>query len=137
MGKHKKIITEIDVRFRDIDAMGHVNNAVFFTYFEEGRKVFLKTLFNIVNPRDYNFILAYIRCDFLRPITPDVQISLQMWIGEIGKKRFDLVYSLVNRDEEAIVYARGRSRQVGFDYQTQKTNEIPDYFLKKISDYIE
>ncbi|MBU2497282.1 MAG: thioesterase family protein, partial [Proteobacteria bacterium] len=42
MGKHKELITELAVRFRDIDAMGHVNNAVFFTYFEEGRKAFLE-----------------------------------------------------------------------------------------------
>jgi acyl-CoA thioesterase FadM len=37
----EKISTHIEVRFRDIDSMGHVNNAVFLTYFEEGRKVFL------------------------------------------------------------------------------------------------
>jgi len=133
---HRKITTDIDIRFRDIDAMGHVNNAVFFTYFEEGRKTFLKTLFNIVHPRDYNFILAHIRCDFFKPITPDDAVSLQMWVDEIGNKRFDLIYCLINPDDEAVVYARGQSRQVCFDYAAQKTIEIPKYFLERISNYM-
>ncbi|MBL7226216.1 MAG: hypothetical protein ISS59_08770, partial [Desulfobacteraceae bacterium] len=50
MNRHKKLNIDINVRFRDIDSMGHVNNAVFFTYFEEGRKAFLHTLFNIIEP---------------------------------------------------------------------------------------
>ncbi len=69
MIEHKKIVTEIKTRFRDIDSMGHVNNAVYLTYFEEGRKEFIYSLFGIINPEDYNFILAHIACDFLKPIS--------------------------------------------------------------------
>ncbi len=86
---HKKIITDIIVRFRDIDSMGHVDNAVFFTYFEEGRKKFLRLLFNIVKPEEYNFILAHISCDFLNPIKISDPISLQLWVGEICQRKFD------------------------------------------------
>jgi acyl-ACP thioesterase len=42
MGEHKRVVADLTVRFRDIDAMGHVNNAVFFTFFEEGRSAFLR-----------------------------------------------------------------------------------------------
>ena len=48
MHKYDKISTDIEVRFRDIDSMGHVNNAVFLTYFEEGRKAFLSKVLDIV-----------------------------------------------------------------------------------------
>ena len=44
MRNHKQVVVQVPLRFRDIDAMGHVNNAVFFTLFEEGRKVFLEDL---------------------------------------------------------------------------------------------
>ncbi len=64
---NKTIITNLSVRFSDIDAMGHVNNAVFFTYFEEGRKEFLYSLFNIINPEDYSFILAHLTVISLNP----------------------------------------------------------------------
>ena len=132
---HKKIITDITVRFRDIDSMGHVNNAVFFTYFEEGRKEFLSLLFNIVKPEDYNFILAHISCDFLKPIRISDPISLHLRVGEIGRKKFDLVYAIVSRDDESIVYAQGRSVQIFFEYKKNATLPIPQYFLDKILEY--
>jgi acyl-CoA thioester hydrolase len=137
MSGHKKININIDVRFRDIDSMGHVNNAVFFTYFEEGRKAFLHTLFNIMHPEDYNFILAHISCDFLRPVKLDDSIMLQLWVGEIGEKRFNIKYSLVNSSDESIIYAKGKSVQVFFDYKKNKTAPISKYFMEKISNYIE
>lgn len=131
----KKIVTDIVVRFRDIDSMGHVNNAVFFTYFEEGRKEFLRTLFNIVEPEEYNFILAHIGCDFLKPIRISDPVSLHLWVGEIGRKKFDLVYHIVNRNDESILYAKGRSVQIFFDYKRNATLPIPGDFLVRILEY--
>ena len=136
MNTHRKIITDIKVRFRDIDSMGHVNNAVFFTYFEEGRKEFLHKLFSIVNPKEYNYILAHIRCDYLKPVKLDDTISLQLWVSEISKKRFNLKYRLVNKGNESIVYAEGQSVQVCFDYKKNSTIPITNDFLEKISEYI-
>jgi acyl-CoA thioester hydrolase len=132
---HKKIIADITVRFRDIDSMGHVNNAVFFTYFEEGRKEFLRQLFNIVRPEDYNFILAHISCDYLEPVRISDPIFLQLWVGEIGTKKFDLIYSIVSREDESIVYAKGRSVQIFFDYKKNVSLPIPQYFLDTIREY--
>lgn len=134
---HKKIITDITIRFRDIDSMGHVNNAVFFTYFEEGRKEFLHTLFNIVNPGEYNFILAHIACDYLKPVRISDPVSLQLWVGETGHKKFDLLYKIINRNDQSIVYASGRSVQIFYDYKKNLTMPIPQYFLDKIVEYTE
>jgi len=134
---NKKIITDITIRFRDIDSMGHVNNAVYFTYFEEGRKEFLRSLFNIVNPDEYNFILAHIRCDYLKPIRISDPISLHLWVGEIGQKKFDLLYAIVNRDDSSTVYATGLSVQIFYDYKKNTTIPIPQYFLDKILEYAE
>jgi len=137
MSKHKKIIADIGVRFRDIDSMGHVNNAVFFTYFEEGRKEFLHQLFHVVHPEDYNFILAHIECDFLKPVKMTDILSLQLWISEIGQKRFNLKYRLIKRDDESIVYAQGKSVQVFFDYKRNSTMPIPKDFRERIAEYAE
>lgn len=134
---HKKIVTGITIRFRDIGSMGHVNNAVFFTYFEEGRKEFLRSLFNIVNPEEYNFILAHISCDFMKPVRISDPITLQLWVGETGQKKFDLMYKIVNRDDESIIYASGRSVQIFYDYSKNSTEPIPPYFLEKILEYAE
>ncbi len=134
---NKTIITNLTVRFSDIDAMGHVNNAVFFTYFEEGRKEFLYSLFNIINPEDYSFILAHLDCDFIKPVTLSDTIVLHTWIGEISNKRFDFKYRIVNRQKEGVVYAEGHSVQVFYDYTEQSTVPIPDSFREKIMVYQE
>lgn len=117
--------------------MGHVNNAVFFTYFEEGRKEFLRSLFNIVNPDEYNFILAHISCDYLKPLRISDPISLQLWVGEIGQKKFDLLYKIVNRYDGSVVYAAGRSVQIFYDYKKNVSMPISQHFLDKIKEYTE
>jgi acyl-CoA thioester hydrolase len=137
MNSHKKIIADMDVRFKDIDSMGHVNNAVFFTYFEEGRKAFFQTLFDMAKPGDFNFILAHISCDFLRPVKLNDSACVQLWISETGGKKFGIKYILADKNDESIIYAKGYSVQVFFDYKKNKTVPVPEAFLEKISDYIE
>ena len=137
MAEHKKIVTEIKIRFRDIDSMGHVNNAVYLTYFEEGRKEFIQSLFGITNPEDYNFILAHISCDFLKPIKISDTVLLEIWVGEIGKKRFDFMYKLLKsvNDNESSVCAKGHSVQVFFDYKQNTTLPIPEQIRNKLYEF--
>jgi acyl-CoA thioester hydrolase len=135
---HKKIASDIHIRFKDIDSMGHVNNAVYLTYFEEGRKEFVHSVFGIVNPEEYNFILAHISCDFVKPIRISDAVSLEIWVGTIGRKRFDFIYRLAGKDEngdESPVYAKGRSVQVFFDYKKNTALPIPEHIREKILEY--
>jgi acyl-CoA thioester hydrolase len=137
MEKFKKISLQIATRFRDLDAMGHVNNAVFFTYFEEGRKAFIGKLLGIVEPSDYSFILAHIECDYLRAVTLSNEILLEIWIGQIGEKSFTFKYAVLARKDRTIVYARGESVQVFFDYKQGKTCDATPDFIEKVSSYVE
>ena len=83
---------EIEVAFRDIDAMGHVNNAVFFTYFEEGRKAFLEEVLGIHEPSEYPFILAHVHCDYVKPIRLGDSLCIHVWIGVVGSRKFSFKY---------------------------------------------
>lgn len=135
MTKSKTLSADIEVRFRDIDAMGHVNNAVFFTYFEEGRKHFVHQVLGTSGPSDFSFILAHARCDYLRPIRLDHRVSLRIWVSEIGDKRFNLKYALVDADDEAVVFARGESVQVCFDYQQNRSTAVSEELREKLVAY--
>ena len=137
MNIFKKFSINISIRFRDIDFMGHVNNAVFFTFFEEGRKAFLNKILNISDPDDYNFILAHISCDYLKPVKINDLITLQLWIGKTGSKSFTFIYKLINKKDDLLVYAKGKSVQVFFDYKKNCTIQIPNEFIDKISEYTE
>jgi acyl-CoA thioesterase FadM len=73
--------TAINVRFNDIDAMGHVNNAVLFTYFEEGRKALFLERLKGVKGGGFNFILAHIQCDYLLPVRLEDRPVLKMTVS--------------------------------------------------------
>ena len=126
---------QIQVRFRDIDGMGHVNNAVFFTYFAEARLAFFQKISNSTDFSTFSFILAHISCDFLRPVTLNTRLSLEIWVKEIGINSFGLGYKLVDLFDESITYAKGESVQVCFDYGENKPIAVSAALKQKLSEY--
>jgi len=126
--------TPVPVRFRDLDAMGHVNNAVYFTYFEEGRKGFFLG-FNPDESQAFNFILARITCDYLRPAGLKSSLVVQIRVTDIGRKSFQLEYRLVDAADAAVVYAKGESVQVCYDYGKNTSIEVPEDMREKLAGY--
>jgi acyl-CoA thioester hydrolase len=136
MHTDKVFSTNIEVRFRDLDALGHVNNAVFFTYFEEGRKQFSKKVFDVSDSSDFKFIMAHIRCDFIRPIRLNDHIILHMWVKDIGTKSFSFKYHIVDFADETKVYAAGESTQVWYDYDKNRSIEVPVRMRERMTRYL-
>ncbi len=136
MPSNKIFSTDIDVRFRDLDALGHVNNAVFFTYFEEGRKNFSKKIFKVSDPSDFTFILAHIRCDYLKPIKFNGNITLKMWVKHIGNRSFSFGYKLMDAKDESMVYATGESVQVCYDYTADTSMAVTDTMREALAQYL-
>jgi len=130
-----KVTIEIPVRFVDLDAMGHVNNAVYFTYMEEGRVAYFRKLFPDVGAGDFDkhfpFILADIQCSFKSPLELNDIAVVSVSANEMGNKSFAFKYCLKDKASGREV-ATGRSVQVMFDYQSQKTYPIPDDIRNKI-----
>lgn len=135
MNKNRIFKLDIDVRFRDLDALGHVNNAVYFTYFEEGRKSFFDDLYPEHDPYDFRFILAHIRCDFIRQATLKDRLTLHMAAGDIGRKSFKLYYELTDRNDSEIVFAKAESVQVCYDYKSNETVRVSDELKQRFSKY--
>ena len=136
MHSDKLFSINIEVRFRDLDALGHMNNAVYFTYFEEGRKYFSKKEFGISGISDFKFIMAHIQCDFIRPIQFNDHVILQMWVKDIGTKSFSFEYRLVDFSDEAMVYATGESIQVCYDYEKNRSIEVPAKMREGLTRYL-
>ncbi len=132
----KKFEIKIQVRFKDVDAMGHVNNAVYFTYFEQGRLEFYMSNFGKDCFKIYPFILARCEANFYKEIRlEEKEVILRMWAGEFGNKSYKFFYELVSKDGK-VKFADGVSVQVFFDYNSKKTIPIPEDFKEKIKDYI-
>ena len=127
---------EIPVRFRDLDAMGHVNNAVFFTYFEIGREsLWADHISGRIHKANSYFILAHISCDFIRPITLETRLTLNLAVRKIGKKSFDFLYILNDSNDESVEYARGESVQVCYDYSQNRSIELSAEFREILMNF--
>ncbi len=136
MDRTKNFILDLSIRFRDIDSMGHVNNAVYFTFFEHGRVEFFKKVFRTVDLKDIDIIIGHIRCDYLAPIRLMDEVSLHQWVSKIGRKSFEFRYDLVSQAEDSLIYAKGTSVQVFYDYEKDSSGIIPDQYRRKLEPYL-
>jgi acyl-CoA thioester hydrolase len=124
----------IRTRFRDTDMLGHVNNAVYSTYFEAGRLEYWAEFTGSYSFKNWPFILARSEIDFLAEAHAAQDLTLGVRVARLGKKSFDLEYLLV-RDEDGLAIARGRSVQVMFDYRTKKTMPISDDARARLTEF--
>ena len=132
MNTAKTFELDIDVRFRDLDALGHVNNAVYFTYFEEGRKTLFRSIFG---DNSFRFILAHACCDYIKPAVLNDRLTLLMKVGKIGTKSFKLRYDLTDRKDSDILFAKGESVQVCFDFDRNRSIPVSDALKDKLLEY--
>jgi len=137
MDNKNRFTSKQAVRFRDLDAMGHVNNATYFTYMEDARKDFCSYLFHYSSPEDYPFILAGISCDFNQPVRlEDKVLAVDLWSSHLGRKSFTFNYEIYRPENPSWIFATGKSVQVFYDYQSNKTIEIPDSFKEKMKNFL-
>ena len=118
------------VRFRDLDAMGHVNNAVFLTYIESARVAFLQHLGAATSLEDMSIIVARIEIDFRAPVGFGEEVRVSVHASRFGGKSFDLDYEL--RVEDTVV-AEARSVLVAYDYGKGQAIELPDEWREKLA----
>ena len=119
------------VLFRDLDAFGHVNNAVFFTYFEWGRALLWFDLTGRSTPRDIDFIVAHAQCDFRRQLGLEV-IEIRTRIGEMRGSSFDFHVEIRNAADE--VAAVGKVVVVLWDWARQSKVAITDALRRKVAE---
>ena len=109
------------VRFRDLDAMAHVNNAVFLTLTESARIAYFSALGAGDDPLQ-NLILARVEVDFRSPITFGEEIEVGVRTSRMGTKSFELEYEV---RADGRLAAEGKSVLVGYDYERGESVAIP------------
>jgi acyl-CoA thioester hydrolase len=124
----------INIRFADIDVMGHVNNAVYLSYFEQARMAYFKDL--LKGEWDWNkhgILLARNEIDYKLPVLLHDDLSIHTRVTHIGKKSLTLSYRVdVERAGERMVCAEGKSVLVCFDYHENQTIEVPTEWREKM-----
>lgn len=107
---------ELEVRFRDCDPLGHVNNAVYLTYLEAARFAWWHAMFGPDGLREHGFILARVEIDYRRAALPGQRMLVRLGISAIGRSSFTIEYEIVASSGGELV-AQARSVQVAYDYE--------------------
>ena len=121
----------VHVRFRDIDALGHVNNAVYFTYMESARTEYWMKLFELRELREVNFIVAHAECDYKVAARFGDELEVSIWTSSIGNSSFVWDYE-IRRVSSGEFIASGKTIQVYYDYAQEKTLPVPDEVRQKL-----
>ena len=121
--KHK---TEIKVRFSDLDAMHHVNNATYLTYLEEARIDYFNRLFNRKKESiDFEAVIARIEIDYIFPIVLGDNIEVYTRISNLGNKSVDVLHIIAIRKETGLIKAAASvTKLVYYDYKSRTTKKI-------------
>jgi acyl-CoA thioester hydrolase len=118
------------VVFRDVDAFGHVNNAVYLTYFEWARAQMWFALNGLEGvPTDIGFIVARAEVDFILQISME-PIEIRVRISEMRNTSFDTVYEI--RLADGRLAATGKVVVVLFDWENQRKKPIGDELRRKV-----
>ena len=114
------------VRWGDLDAFGHVNNATYLVYAQEARYTWSKMI---------EMVVARAEVDFIAPIyTGDIFIDVEIWVNKIGNSSFGLTYEMKNGDE---VLARIKTVQVTVSMDTKKSRPLKDSEREFLTKYLE
>ncbi len=126
-----RISTTIEVRWRDLDALNHVNNAVYFTYLEQARFQYLQELGLVPDiPSGIGMILADAHCRFESPLALGERVTVYIRVSELRRSSFIFQYRV--EGEDGRLAAEARTAQVCYDYEEQHPIPIPDEWRETI-----
>jgi len=134
-GPAKVYETDIPLRFADIDAMGHVNNAVILTLFELGRAKFFAEVFGIRRVEEYDFILAEATVRYRLPIMLQDPVRVRMQITDVSRSSFRFQAALFD-PRDGRVFTEAETIQVMYDYAKGRAKPITPDRIQQVKDYI-
>ena len=129
------VIIQMPVAWGEMDAFGHVNNIVYFRYFESARIAYLERIRGIEYMKETNIgpILASTQCRFRAPLTYPDTVSVGTRIHSIEGDRFTMDYCVVSHNLQKVA-AEGDGLVVIFDYAQNKKTTQPDVLRQRIEE---
>ena len=129
----------LNIRFKDFDSLGHVNNAVFITYLEEAR---VKYFEKVIRPNEEinwwndGIILANLQIDFRKPIEGFKDYFVSIACSRIGTKSFDFSYNITHEaNDEVEIMAEAKSVMVCYDYEGKITVPVYEEWIVKVEKF--
>jgi acyl-CoA thioester hydrolase len=126
-----RVTHELRPRFRDTDAMGHINNAVYVTYIEVALQEYWRAFTREQDYRRVPFILAHVSIDFRSEAMVRELLLLHIRCGSIGTKSFTFEYEIREAESGRLV-VEASSVQVCYDYDAKQSIPVPDELRQRL-----
>lgn len=120
--------TSVQVRFQDLDAMGHVNNAVYATYLEQGRIRYFTDHVDL-DPDAIHTVVAHLELDFEAPLTDARTVTVGVETRSVGETSYTLGYAI---EDDGTTVATGETVQVWIDRGTGRAAAIPAHVRDRL-----
>jgi acyl-CoA thioester hydrolase len=126
---HKKFVHQmvIPIRWGDMDAMGHVNNTVYFRYLETIRIDWFETIGCQVNPQGQGPVIVNAFCNFYKQFEYPGDILAKMYVSDPGRTTFESWCTLERGDRPGVIFAAGGATTIWVDFPQQKAVSLPDW----------
>ncbi len=121
---HRSLYT---MRWSDMDAFGHVNNAMYFTYFEQARVDWLASI-----GVAHGLVLANISCTFFQALKYPAELEVRLHAGPPGRSSLNTYYEIRDRPEAGQLCALGHGTIVWYDHASGGSRPIPDAVLQHL-----
>jgi acyl-CoA thioester hydrolase len=119
-------VLEIAVQWAEMDVLGHVNNARYFTWFESARIAYFEKVGLVpAGPTGVGPVLAQVSGEFLRPVVYPERVLVSVSVTKLGTTSITMAYEVRSAGAPATLYARGSSVAVTVHYATMQKTPVP------------
>ncbi|GLR25488.1 acyl-CoA thioesterase [Limnobacter litoralis] len=125
--------TDIALRWGDMDAIGHVNNTVYFRFFEQARVEWMATVPEARLDPEVYVVIVHTECTFLSELKAPGAVTVRIKAGTIGRTSLTQHYELVRTDAPDALVATGSAKMVWVDSRTKKSTPIPLPYLDLVT----
>jgi acyl-CoA thioester hydrolase len=124
----KKLTLEmvIPIRWGDMDAMGHVNNTLYFRYMEIVRIEWLHQVGGKPDPSGEGPVIVNAFCNFIKQLEYPGDVLAKHYVANAGRSSFDTFITLERTDARGVIYASGGAKTVWVNFPQQKSVALPD-----------
>ena len=132
----KKLVLEmrIPIRWGDMDAMGHVNNTIYFRYMEIVRIEWMHSIGGPPDPQGCGPVIVNAFCNFIRQLEYPGEVLARHYVAHPGRSSFDTYITLERIDTPGVIYAEGGAKTVWTDFKAQKSVPLPDWLRAIVED---
>ena len=133
--EHKKWVHElvIPIRWGDMDAMGHVNNTVYFRYLESVRIDWFDTIGFELNPQGEGPVIVNAFCNFYKQLEYPGEVLMKMYTSDPGRTTFETWGTMELVDKPGVIYAAGGATTIWVDFPNQKALDLPDWMREIVT----